>query len=111
MLFRSISPDDATAIRKGGTLACLRGVEFFNFGAFFSRAYRENDYLWGRLHGAERTLDLLCSTVEPPLDEATIQTFKRDAFLAILDEERDNLKAELGMVDRVIEEVRAAFAE
>ncbi|MBA4355392.1 MAG: DUF3376 domain-containing protein, partial [Novosphingobium sp.] len=33
-----ISPDDATSIRKGGTFACLRGVEFFNFGAFFSRA-------------------------------------------------------------------------
>ncbi|MDF8334056.1 patatin-like protein [Novosphingobium cyanobacteriorum] len=106
-----ISPDDATAIRKGGTLACLRGVEFFNFGAFFSRAYRENDYLWGRLHGAERTLDLLCSTVQPPLDEATIHAFKRDAFLAILEEEKDNLKAEPGMVDRVIEEVRTAFAE
>jgi len=25
----------------------LRGVEFYNFGAFFSRAYRENNYLWG----------------------------------------------------------------
>ncbi|MEO0033236.1 MAG: hypothetical protein RIS94_2994 [Pseudomonadota bacterium] len=104
-----ISPDDATAIRKGGTLACLRGVEFFNFGAFFSRAYRENDYLWGRLHGAERTLDLICSTVEPPLDEATIRAFRRDAFLAILTDEREHLHAEPGMVDRVIEEVHAAF--
>lgn len=105
-----ISPDDATAIRKGGTFACLRGVEFFNFGAFFSRAYRENDYLWGRLHGAERTVDLICSTLSPPMDETTIRSFKRDAFLAILNTERDRLKAEPGMVDRVIEEVRAAFA-
>ncbi|MFD0390439.1 DUF3376 domain-containing protein [Tistrella bauzanensis] len=30
-----------------------------HFGAFFSRAWRENDYLWGRLHGAERMVDLL----------------------------------------------------
>src|SRR5690606_17623764 len=46
-----ISPEDARAIRSGGTRETLRGVEFYNFGAFFSRAYRENDYLWGRLHG------------------------------------------------------------
>ena len=55
-----ISPDDATSIREGGTSATLRGTEFFNFGAFFSRSYRENDYLWGRLHGAERMIDLIC---------------------------------------------------
>ncbi len=42
-----ISPDDATTIRKGGAAATLKGIEFNNFGAFFSRSYRENDYLWG----------------------------------------------------------------
>lgn len=104
-----ISPDDATSIRKGGTFACLRGVEFFNFGAFFSRAYRENDYLWGRLHGAERMIDLICSTVEKPLEAAVIAAFKRDAFLAILEEEQGRLLAEPGMVDRVRAEVVAAF--
>ncbi|QYU67812.1 patatin-like protein [Leptolyngbya sp. 15MV] len=51
-----ISPDDARSIRDGGTRATLRGTEFYNFGAFFSRSYRENDYLWGRLHGAERMI-------------------------------------------------------
>ncbi len=105
-----ISPDDATSIRKGGTFACLRGVEFFNFGAFFSRAYRENDYLWGRLHGAERTLDLIASTVEEPLDSAVIAAFKRDAFLAILDEEQERLIAEPGLIDRLRAEVMAAFS-
>ena len=58
-----ISPDDARSIREG-TRATLRGIEFYNFGAFFSRAYRENDYLWGRLHGAERMVDLVCSTLD-----------------------------------------------
>ena len=58
-----ISPDDARSIRSGGAQATLRGVEFYNFGAFFSRAYRENDYLWGRLHGAERMIDLVASTL------------------------------------------------
>lgn len=105
-----ISPDDATSIRSGGTYACLRGVEFFNFGAFFSRAYRENDYLWGRLHGAERTIDLIASTVSPALADSVIRAFKRDAFFAILEEEKDRLAAEPGMVERVVEEVRAAFS-
>lgn len=105
-----ISPDDATSIRKGGTFACLRGVEFFNFGAFFSRAYRENDYLWGRLHGAERMIDLIASTVETPLPGEVIAAFKRDAFLAILEEEQDRLVAEPGLTDRIRAEVNAAFA-
>ena len=105
-----ISPDDAPSIRPGGTFACLRGVEFFNFGAFFSRAYRENDYLWGRLHGAERVIDLIASTVEEPLPNAVIRQAKRDAFLAVLESEREQLKAEPGLVQRLIDEVIAAFA-
>lgn len=105
-----ISPDDAISIRPGGTFACLRGVEFFNFGAFFSRAYRENDYLWGRLHGAERMIDIIASTAEQPLPTHVMRGLKRDAFLAILEEERDRLTTEPGLVDRIIGEVEAAFA-
>ena len=58
-----ISPEDATAIRSGGVGATLKGIQFNSFGAFFSRAYRENDYLWGRLHGADRLIDILVSTL------------------------------------------------
>lgn len=105
-----ISPEDAVSIRAGGTYACLKGVEFFHFGAFFARAYRENDYLWGRLHGAERTIDLIASTAEPPLPPGVIRQFKRDMFLAILEEEKPRLTAEDGMVDSVIAEVNAMFA-
>lgn len=106
-----ISPDDATSIRKGGTFACLRGVEFFNFGAFFSRAYRENDYLWGRLHGAERMIDLIASTVEVPLGDAVIRAFKRNAFLAVLDEEEGRLVAEPGLIAGIRAEVLAAMPD
>ncbi|MCY1671630.1 patatin-like protein [Novosphingobium sp. SL115] len=106
-----ISPDDATAIRKGGTFACLRGVEFFNFGAFFSRAYRENDYLWGRLHGAERMIDLIASTVEQPLPDNVLRSFRRDAFLAVLDEEENRLTAEPGQIAGIRTEVLAAFPD
>lgn len=99
-----ISPDDARSIRAGGTRATLRGTEFYNFGAFFSRAYRENDYLWGRLHGAERMIDLVCSTVDG-FAEGDCAAFKTRAFLAILDEEEGRLKANHGLVERIRAEV------
>lgn len=86
-----ISPEDATTIRSGGTVATLRGIEFYNFGAFFSRAYRENDYLWGRLHGAERMIDLVCSAIDTPEGDQDFADLKRRAFLAILDEEERRL--------------------
>ncbi|MEX0341017.1 MAG: patatin-like protein [Erythrobacter sp.] len=102
-----ISPDDARSIREGGTQATLRGIEFYNFGAFFSRAYRENDYLWGRLHGAERMVDLVCSTLSKPFEERTSRHFKREAFHAILDEE---LVAER-CSQRLIDVIRAEVVE
>ncbi|WP_209347613.1 patatin-like protein [Pontixanthobacter sp. CEM42] len=100
-----ISPDDAKSIREGGTKATLRGTEFYNFGAFFSRTYRENDYLWGRLHGAERMIDLVCSTLEHPLPDAACARFKRQAFLAILDEEEDRLTADPDLLVTIRKEV------
>lgn len=101
-----ISPEDARSIREGGTRATLRGTEFYNFGAFFSRAYRENDYLWGRLHGAERMVDLVCSTLENALADDEIKRFKYEAFLAILDEERDRLTADPGLIPGIEDDVR-----
>ena len=34
----------------------LQGTRFFNFGGFFRREWRENDYLWGRLDAVELIL-------------------------------------------------------
>ncbi|MBN8846313.1 MAG: patatin-like protein [Sphingomonadales bacterium] len=100
-----ISPSDATAIRTGGASAMLKGIEFNSFGAFFSRAYRENDYLWGRLHGADRLCDIVSSSVTGdrglPADE--LAAIKRRAFHAILDEE----EARLPKVAALIKELRA----
>ena len=86
-----ISPEDAQSIRKGGATATLKGVQFNSFGAFFSRAYRENDYLWGRLHGAERMIDIIASTLPSMqvLPAETIRTVKCALFDAILDEEAE----------------------
>lgn len=104
-----ISPDDCQSIRSGGASAMLRGTEFYNFGAFFSRAYRENDYLWGRLHGVERMIDLVASTLPKGmlLDPAELARFKHEAFLAVLDEEEKHLKADQGLVPGVRAEVLA----
>lgn len=101
-----ISPDDALSIREGGTAATLRGIEFYNFGAFFSRDYRENDYLWGRLHGAERMLDILASTVSGGMATASLHAAKRAVFLAVLDEEERAGRCQRGLVEQVRMEVR-----
>ena len=89
-----IAPDDATSIRTGGAMATLKGIQFNSFGAFFSRAYRENDYLWGRLHGAERLIDIIVSTLPASMQmkPGRIASIKRAAFIAILDEEEPKLK-------------------
>jgi patatin-related protein len=94
-----ISPDDATAIRKGGAEATLKGIQFNSFGAFFSRAYRENDYLWGRLHGADRLIDIVLSALphEDRLAEPRVAEIKRAAFHAILDEEEARLTSIPGL--------------
>ena len=101
-----ISPEDARSIRQGGAPDTLRGTEFFNFGAFFSRTYRENDYLWGRLHGAERMIDLIASTIPEESEIAEVlSSFKRDAFHAILDEEAKRLKADPHLIERIKAEI------
>ncbi len=106
-----ISPDDATSIREGGPLATLRGLEFYNFGAFFSRAYRENDYLWGRLHGAERMIDLVCSTLDHAPGTSAKRGFKKRLFLAILDEEEKRLKTDAKLIPQIRAEVLQRFSE
>lgn len=102
-----ISPDDALSIRSGGTAATLRGTEFYNFGAFFSRAYRENDYVWGRLHGAERMIDLVVSTLDDAMPHDSVKDTKKAAFLAILDEEMAAGRCEAGPLLRLREEIEA----
>jgi hypothetical protein len=102
-----IAPDDACAIRQGGAEASLKGIQFNSFGAFFSRAYRENDYLWGRLHGADRLIDIILSTlpIETVLPQTRVAEIKRAAFHAILDEEEPRLTAVPGLFKELREEI------
>nr|MDQ2878138.1 patatin-like protein [Pseudomonadota bacterium] len=102
-----ISPDDARSIREGGAEATLKGIQFNTFGAFFSRAYRENDYLWGRLHGAERMIDIVVSTLDGPkhLKPGRVAAIKRAAFLAILDEEEPKLTTVAALIESLRREI------
>lgn len=104
-----ISPDDCNSIRGGGASEVLKGTEFYNFGAFFSRAYRENDYLWGRLHGAERMIDLIASALPDGMiiDPTELAALKREAFLSVLNEEEGRLMADPGLVPGIRAEVLA----
>lgn len=79
-----ISPEDAVAIRRGNT---LKGVNLGRFGGFFSRAHRENDYLWGRLHAIDRLIDIVCDSAlgRDRDDLVDRMALKLKAFKLVLD--------------------------
>ena len=106
-----ISPEDAQAIREGGASATLRGIEFYDFGAFFSRAYRENDYLWGRLHGCERLIDIVLSTSDRAVPFEQRRDILRRAFLAIIEEERGALRCSEDLLDNLQAEIEARVGD
>jgi patatin-related protein len=82
-----ISPADARSLSDAFT--GLRCRDFMGFLGFFNRDYREHDYLWGRLNGAERVIDLLVSVAgEGVLDPVAL---KREVFRVIVERERRRL--------------------
>jgi len=91
------SPLDATclkAVTSDGSLkpdpsAKLDGVSIGHFGAFFEKSWRENDYLWGRLDGAELVMRLLSRQSGSDLD---LTGYLRSALTAILASEKDDLE-------------------
>ena len=91
------SPRDATALKpppdKAGKLA---GVSVHHFGAFFELDRRQNDYLWGRLDGAELLLDLLREQYTAARGEGSAALpnrghYLREAFDAVLATEQTQL--------------------
>jgi len=100
-----IAPEDATSLSGGAPV--LKGIQFNSFGAFFSRAYRENDYLWGRLHGAERMIDIIVATLPTgALDATAVTKAKCAAFAAILQREGPRLSA----IPETVVELRSRLA-
>lgn len=102
-----ISPEDAKGLRPDGGMVHLKGAEFNHFGAFFSRPNREHDYLWGRLHGADRLIDILVSAarMEGAAVDLDIRRLKARAFAAILASEEEALGESAALIARLRQEI------
>ena len=87
-----ISPDDATSLSTEPAEQRLFGAKWGHFKAFFRRTWREQDYLWGRLDGAERVIDILEDVAGPGVFTATqVSGQKTACFAAVLAEEENTL--------------------
>ncbi|HCY63006.1 MAG TPA: DUF3376 domain-containing protein [Oxalobacteraceae bacterium] len=107
VLIDRISPDDALSLKPPEATRMLLGGTFAGFGGFLSRATRENDYLWGRLHAVDRLFDILASTVAGGLPEAIdFHALKKAAFESIIEEEA----ARLTLIPDLVARIRAAIA-
>jgi hypothetical protein len=86
-----ISPQDAKELDLLGEFH-LKGVAINQFAAFLSRAYRENDYLLGRLHALERLIDIVCDAAggSPEIMKMAAELRKK-GFLKILEVEEPHL--------------------
>ncbi|MFV3129899.1 patatin-like protein [Niveispirillum sp. KHB5.9] len=98
-----IAPPDARLLRRAGAPADLRSARMNAFGGFFSRHDREHDYLLGRLHAAERVIDLVIDAGGMDMSDARANGVKLRAFHAILVAEEKRL----GAGNKALEQVRA----
>jgi patatin-related protein len=73
----------------------VKGCRYGHFGAFMKRAWRESDYLAGRLDGAERMVSLLVGED----DEVALRHWSGRAFRAILAEESSSLQTAATLID------------
>ncbi|HEY4344965.1 MAG TPA: patatin-like protein [Parvibaculum sp.] len=106
-----ISPEDAKAIRKGGAQATLMGRNLGHFAAFFSRRARENDYLWGRLHAADRLVDIVSSAgaAANATSGMDFTNLKARLFRSILKAERPFLTSVPDLIADIERELTARF--
>ncbi len=106
-----ISPEDAKAIRQGGARATLMGRDLGHFAAFFSRKARENDYLWGRLHAADRLVDIVASAGAAGIiaSGVDLSDLKARLFRSILHAEKPYLTSVPDLLHDIGREVAARF--
>ncbi len=93
ILVDRISPQDVQALKGFEGIGSLKGIGFGHFAAFLSRAYRENDYLLGRLHALDRLIDIVCDSagIDPAHDQVDVSALKQRGFAQILDAEEKHL--------------------
>src|SRR6516225_8225128 len=93
ILIDRISPQDVHTLSGFDGIKSLKGIGFGHFAAFLSRAYRENDYLIGRLHALDRLIDIVCDAagVDPKTDRIDVLALKKRGFATILAAEEPHL--------------------
>ncbi len=93
ILVDRISPQEVHTLKGFEGVKSLKGIGFDNFAGFFSRRYRENDYLLGRLHGLDRLMDMICDAAGGGVqsDGIDVLGLKRRAFERILNAEEPHL--------------------
>jgi patatin-related protein len=99
ILVDRISPQDVKTLKEFAGSKALKGTGFGHFAAFLSRAYRENDYLLGRLHGIERLVDIVCDAAAIAPGEIDVVGIKKRAFLRVLDVEATYLTVSKKLID------------
>ena len=108
ILIDRISPDDVVSLTSPDATRMLLGGTFAGFGGFLSRATRENDYLWGRLHAVERLFDILASTVPASTRDAIdFHALKKAAFERVIEEESGRLSLIPDLVARLRDAISA----
>ncbi|MGD9883193.1 patatin-like protein [Reyranella sp.] len=100
ILVDRLSPEDARSLGNFSGSASLRGVGFRHFAAFFSRTYRENDYLLGRLHAFDRLVDIVCDSagIDVHRRDSPAWAWKKKGFRTILDAEESHLPNSAALV-------------
>ena len=97
-----MSPADARTLARLKDPPALRGTAFMHFGAFFSRAFRENDYLLGRLQAIDRMIDIVCDSAGTDAVAAIdVPALKRRAFDLVLRAEEPHLSAMQTLIERL----------
>jgi hypothetical protein len=108
ILIDRISPDDVVSLTSPDARRMLLGGTFAGFGGFLSRATRENDYLWGRLHAIDRLFDILASTLPASVREGIdFHALKKAAFERVIEEEAGRLKLIPDLMARLREAISA----
>jgi SHS2 domain-containing protein len=78
-----------------------------HFGAFFSRAFRENDYLLGRLQGVDRLVDIVCDSAGAEAVAALdVTALKRRAFEVVVNAEEAYLPHARPLIQQLRSELR-----
>jgi patatin-related protein len=97
-----MSPADARTLTQLKDPPALLGTGFMHFGAFFSRAFRENDYLLGRLQAIDRMIDIVCDSAGAEAVAAIdVAALKRRAFDLVLRAEAPHLTEVRTLIERL----------